>query len=240
MIYGPVYASHGTARAYIDYRRCERGTIECNQRRRENGAPSALILNRGSCGCLECLSRIFLRLFVIQLPTAVGRKYLLRLRVTLNSERPKPYRPPAPVFSSAHSPKSRDTKSSISRAEAHRVGYHASFMISLSNKPTDRPTDRSDPSSYSPSNDLTFHLCFGIVLETRGHDVIMQPLYEIRTAYYPWVIGAEIIDAYRCYRAWHVEHGNPATVNSSSNIIRYLGSVIALETDFHHKFGISG
>lgn len=67
LIYGSVYASHGSgAGAYIDYRRCKRGTIECNQRRERRGAAlSALILNRGSCGCLECLSRIFLRLFVI-------------------------------------------------------------------------------------------------------------------------------------------------------------------------------
>ena len=73
LIYGSVYASHrrggryrGGENVYIDYRRCERGTIECNQRRVRRGAAlSALILNRGSCGCLECLSGIFLRLFVI-------------------------------------------------------------------------------------------------------------------------------------------------------------------------------
>lgn len=72
LIYGSVCAPRDGRGACIDYRRCERGTMGCNQRRvrraarRERSRLSlpALILNRGSCGCLECLSGIFRRLFV--------------------------------------------------------------------------------------------------------------------------------------------------------------------------------
>jgi len=70
LIYGPLYASHAGARGviYIDYRRRQGGTMECNQRRRVAPERRVNIKSRLLRDCLQRSSRIFLRLFVARSP----------------------------------------------------------------------------------------------------------------------------------------------------------------------------
>jgi len=85
--YTDQYMHHTAVRArpYIDYRRRERGTMECNQRCRERRAGRVNIKSQLLRLSRVLISGIFLRLFVIQLPTSVDCRYLLWLRAVLNS-----------------------------------------------------------------------------------------------------------------------------------------------------------
>lgn len=84
LIYGPVYASHGSARGRIqiskDAREAQQSVINAagERRVRVNIKSRFLRLSR------VLISDLPLRLFVIQLPMSLGCRYLLRVRAVLN------------------------------------------------------------------------------------------------------------------------------------------------------------